>query len=115
MQMQRALGPPRVAIYNRPRFRAVSYQFALLAGLVWLGYAFALNAKANLDAQSITSGFGFLKNTAGFAVNQSLIPYNESDTFGRVFLVGLLNTLLVAGIGIVLATILGFAIGVARL
>jgi len=91
------------------------YQFALLAGLVWLGYAFALNAKANLDAQSITSGFGFLENTAGFAVNQSLIPYNESDTYGRVFLVGLLNTLLVAGIGIVLATIVGFAIGVARL
>ena len=55
MQMQRALAPPRVAIYNRPRFRAVFYQFALLAGLVWLGYAFALNAKANLDAQSITS------------------------------------------------------------
>jgi general L-amino acid transport system permease protein len=115
MQMQRALAPPRVAIYNRPRFRAVSYQFALLAGLVWLGYAFALNAKANLDAQSITSGFGFLENTAGFAVNQSLIPYNESDSYGRVFLVGLLNTLLVAGIGIVLATILGFAIGIARL
>ena len=115
MQMQRALGPPRVAIYNRPRFRAVFYQFALLAGLVWLGYAFALNAKANLDAQGITSGFGFLENTAGFAVNQSLIPYNESDTYGRVFLVGLLNTLLVAGIGIVLATILGFAIGIARL
>src|SRR5215471_2701419 len=115
MQMQRALGPPRVAIYNRPRFRTVFYQFVLLAGLVWLGCAFALNAKANLDAQSITSGFGFLENTAGFAINQSLIPYNESDTYGRLFLVGLLNTLLVAGIGIVLATIVGFAIGVARL
>src|ERR1700749_3974749 len=115
MQMQRALAPPRVAIYNRPRFRAVFYQFALLATLVWLGYEFALNAKANLDAQKITSGFGFLENTAGFAVNQSLIPYNESDTYGRVFVVGLLNTLLVAGIGIVLATILGFAIGIGRL
>src|SRR5262245_1991918 len=115
MQMQRALAPPRVAIYNRPRFRAVFYQFALLAALVWLGYEFVLNAKANLDAQRITSGFGFLENTAGFAVNQSLIPYNESDSYGRVFVVGLLNTLLVAGIGIVLATILGFAIGVGRL
>jgi general L-amino acid transport system permease protein len=115
MQMQRALAPPRVAIYNRPKFRAVFYQSALLAALVWLGYEFALNAKANLDAQKITSGFGFLENTAGFAVNQSLIPYNESDTYGRVFVVGLLNTLLVAGIGIVLATILGFAIGIARL
>src|SRR6185295_3919845 len=57
----------------------------------------------------------FLENTAGFGINVSLIPYNESDSYGRVFLVGLLNTLLVAGIGIVLATILGFFIGIARL
>jgi general L-amino acid transport system permease protein len=83
--------------------------------VLWFGYEFALNAKANLEAQKITSGFGFLENTAGFGVNQSLIPYNESDTYGRVFLVGLLNTLLVAGVGIVLATILGFFIGIARL
>jgi general L-amino acid transport system permease protein len=114
-QIQRALAPPRIAIYNRPKIRAVFYQFVLLAVLVWLGYEFALNAKANLDALKIASGFGFLGNTAGFAINQSLIPYNESDTYGRVFLVGLLNTLLVAGIGIVLATILGFCIGIARL
>jgi general L-amino acid transport system permease protein len=112
---QRALAPPRIAIYNRPKIRAVFYQFVLLAALVWLGYEFALNAKANLDALRIASGFGFLDNTAGFAISQSLIPYNESDTYGRVFLVGLLNTLLVAGIGIVLATILGFCIGIARL
>jgi general L-amino acid transport system permease protein len=114
-QIQDALAPPRIAIYNRPKIRAVFYQFVLLAMVVWLGYEFALNAKANLDALKIASGFGFLDNTAGFAVNQSLIPYNESDTYGRVFLVGLLNTLLVAGIGIVLATILGFFIGIARL
>jgi general L-amino acid transport system permease protein len=114
-QIQRALAPPRIAIYNRPKIRAVFYQLVLLATVVWLGYEFALNAKANLDALKIASGFGFLDNTAGFAVNQSLIPYNESDTYGRVFLVGLLNTLLVAGIGIVLATILGFFIGIARL
>jgi general L-amino acid transport system permease protein len=114
-QIQRALAPPRIAIYNRPKIRAVFYQFVLLATGAWLGYEFALNAKANLDALKIASGFGFLDNTAGFAVNQSLIPYNESDTYGRVFLVGLLNTLLVAGIGIVLATILGFFIGIARL
>lgn len=63
----------------------------------------------------ITSGFGFLDNTAGFGVNQSLIPYSESDTYGRVFFVGLFNTLLVAGLGIVLATVLGFVIGIARL
>ena len=114
-QIQDALAPPRIAIYNRPRIRALFYQLILLAMVLWLGYEFALNAKANLDAQKIASGFGFLDNTAGFAVNQSLIPYDESDSYGRVFFVGLLNTLLVAGIGIVLATILGFFIGIARL
>jgi general L-amino acid transport system permease protein len=114
-QIQDALAPPRIAIYNRPRIRALFYQLILLAMVLWLGYQFALNAKANLDAQKIASGFGFLDNTAGFAINQSLIPYDESDSYGRVFFVGLLNTLLVAGIGIVLATILGFFIGIARL
>jgi general L-amino acid transport system permease protein len=113
IQIQHA--PPRIAIYNRPKIRAVCYQLLLLAAVLWLGFEFALNAKANLDAQKIASGFGFLDNTAGFGINQSLIPYNESDTYGRVFFVGLLNTLLVAAIGIVLATILGFFVGIARL
>jgi general L-amino acid transport system permease protein len=115
VDIQRASAPPRVAIYNRPKVRAFFYQLLLLALALWLGYEFVLNAKANLAAQRITSGFGFLDQTAGFNVNQSLIPYNESDSYGRVFLVGLLNTLLVAGLGIVLATILGFVIGIARL
>ena len=109
------MSPPRVAIYNRPKIRAVFYQLLLLAALLWVGFEFALNAKANLDAQKITSGFGFLDNTAGFGINQSLIAYNEADTYARVFFVGLLNTLLVAAIGIVLATILGFVVGLARL
>jgi len=115
IQTQHALAPPRVAIYNRPRIRAVCYQLLLLAAVLGLCFEFALNAKANLDAQKIASGFGFLDNTAGFGINQSLIAYNESDTYARVFFVGLLNTLLVAAIGIVLATILGFFVGIARL
>jgi general L-amino acid transport system permease protein len=115
IQIERASAPPRVAIYNRPKIRAVFYQLVLLAALLWLGVEIALNAKANLDAQKITSGFGFLHNTAGFGINQSLIAYNESDTYARVFFVGLLNTLLVAAIGIVLATILGFLVGLGRL
>ena len=113
--VQRVLATPRVAVINNPRIRALVYQLGLLAAVLWFGYEFALNAKANLEAHKITSGFGFLDQTAGFGVNQSLIPYSESDTYGRVFLVGLLNTLLVSGIGIVLATILGFFVGLARL
>ncbi len=113
--MQEASAPPRVPWQNNPRYRALFYQFLLLITVAWVGYEFALNARANLAAQGIGSGFGFLSNTAGFGVNQLLIAYNESDSYGRVFLVGLLNTLLVACIGIVLATILGFLIGIGRL
>jgi general L-amino acid transport system permease protein len=111
----RSPAPPPIAPLNNPRFRALVWQLGLLALLLWCGWQFVLNARANMQAQQISGGFGFLANTAGFGVNQSLIPYNESDTYGRVFLVGLLNTLLVAGIGIVLATIVGFLVGIARL
>jgi general L-amino acid transport system permease protein len=115
VENERPATPPRVPVYNNPKARAVFYQLLLLAVVLWFGYEFALNAKANLDAKRVTSGFGFLEQTAGFGVNQSLISYSETDTYGRVFFVGLLNTLLVAGIGIVLATVLGFIVGIARL
>ena len=107
--------PPRVAFYNNPRFRALCYQLILLALVVWFGYEFALNARANLAAQRITSGFDFLDNTAGFSISQSLIRYQEADSYARAFAVGLLNTLLVSALGIVFATLLGFVIGIARL
>jgi general L-amino acid transport system permease protein len=97
------------------RVRGIIYQTVLLLLVLWLGYAFVSNARSNLQGQGIATGIGFLSNTAGFSVNQSLIPYQESDTYGRVFFVGLLNTLLVAGLGVVLATLLGFIVGLARL
>jgi general L-amino acid transport system permease protein len=107
--------PPRIPFYNNPRIRGALYQVLLVAVLLWLGYEFVINTRANLAAQGFSSGFGFLGNTAGFGVSQSLIAYAESDSYGRVFVVGLLNTLLVAGIGIVFATVIGFVIGLARL
>jgi general L-amino acid transport system permease protein len=110
-----ARAPARVAFYNDPRLRGIFYQLVLFLVVLWLGYEFVINARDNLRAARIATGFGFLDNTAGFSINQTLIPYTESDTYGRVFVVGLLNTLLVAVIGIVLATILGFSIGIARL
>ena len=76
VEIERAAAPPRVAFYNNPKVRAVFYQLLLLAVVLWFGYEFALNAKANLDAKRVTSGFGFLDTTAGFAVNLSLIPYS---------------------------------------
>lgn len=73
------------------------------------------NAIETIHRQRIATGFGFLNNTAGFDVIQTLIPYDETSTYGRVLLVGILNTLLVASIGIVFATVLGFLIGVGQL
>lgn len=91
------------------------FQIAFFALLVWVGYEIVANARANLQAQRIASGFGFLSNTAGFGISQTLIPYVESDSYTRVFLVGLLNTLAVSAIGIVFATIIGFLVALGRL
>lgn len=66
-------------------------------------------------AEGGVSGLGFLDQTAGFDIIQHLIPYSEQSTYGRVLVVGLLNTLLVAVLGIFLATILGFLIGIGQL
>jgi len=86
-----------------------------VAALVWICYEIVANARANLQAQRITAGFGFLANTAGFDVSQNLIPYSGSDSYTRVFLVGLLNTLLVSIIGIFFATVIGFLVALGRL
>ena len=90
-------------------------QVVFVAALVWIGYEIVENARSNLAAQKIASGFGFLSNTAGFAVSQALIPYSESDTYLQVFLVGLVNTLVVSLIGIFFATIIGFIVGLGRM
>ena len=115
VNIETAAAPAKVALWNDPRARALFFQ-ALILGLVALGGAYLVhNTLANLERQGIASGFGFLNTTAGFNISMSLIHYSEESTYGRAFLVGLLNTLLVSGIGVVLATILGFIIGVARL
>ena len=99
----------------RPEVRQGIYQAVLVVVLVAVFYMLITNTAANLRKQNIASGFGFIHRTAGFDVSQTLIAYDNSMTYGRVFIVGLLNTLLVAGFGIVLATVLGFIIGIARL
>lgn len=105
----------RRAVGGRAGWKGLLAQVAFVAFVVWLGYEIYANAQANLKAQRIATGFGFLTNPAGFAVSQSLIPYTESDSYLRVFFVGLLNTLLVSIIGIFFATILGFVIGLGRM
>jgi general L-amino acid transport system permease protein len=107
--------PPRVALYRNPRVRGIFFQVILVLAVSWVGYQVAMNARTNLQAQQIATGFGFLDQNAGFDVNFSLLPHRESNTYARIFLIGLLNTLLVSAIGIVFATIIGFVVGIARL
>jgi general L-amino acid transport system permease protein len=108
--------PGKASLFYDPKIRGYVYQFALLAVVGFLIWSAASNAIENLRAQKIASGFGFWNNAAGFDVNQKLIPFSASgSTYGQAFWVGLLNTLLVASIGIVLSTFLGFFVGVARL
>jgi general L-amino acid transport system permease protein len=87
----------------------------LVFGLIAFGNYLLTNTLQNMEQRGITTGFGFLSNEAGFGILQSLIEYDETHTYGRTFIVGLLNTLLVAGLGIFFATFLGFFIGIARL
>jgi general L-amino acid transport system permease protein len=105
----------RRALGGRAGWGGFFLQILFVAALAWIGYEIVANARANLQAQRITAGFGFLNNTAGFDVSQSLIPYSGSDTYTRVFLVGLLNTLLVSVIGIFFATVIGFLVALGRL
>jgi general L-amino acid transport system permease protein len=79
----------------------------LVGGAIW-------NASRSLAQQGVASGFGFLGHTAGFDISQSLIPFSAVSTYGRAFLVGLLNTVEVTVIAIPLATVLGFIIGISR-
>jgi general L-amino acid transport system permease protein len=99
----------------RPEVRQIAWQVALLVALAFAAYWVVNNVAANLRRQNIASGFDFLDRISGFDVAQSLIEYSNVSTYGRAFWVGLLNTLLVAALGIVAATVLGFIIGIARL
>ncbi|MBQ8103574.1 MAG: ABC transporter permease subunit [Afipia sp.] len=105
----------RRALGGQAGWGGVIVQILFVAAVIWIGYEIVENARANLQAQRIASGFGFLSNTAGFAVSQALIPYSETDTYARVFVVGLLNTLLVSIVGIIIATIIGVLVALGRL
>lgn len=108
LKIRRVLG-------GKAGWNGVAVQFAFAAVLGWIAYEIISNARANLENQHIAAGFGFLANNAGFDVNQTLISYTGSDTFLRVFVVGLLNTLVVSVVGIVFATLIGFIVALCRL
>lgn len=108
-------GPPKRRLWNDPRVRALAFQAIALLAVVWLGWTLVDNTLANMQARGIGTGFDFLGLPADFGILFSLIPYDPSMSYFRVFLVGIVNTLVVSAIGIVLATVLGFIIGIARL
>ncbi|GHC27537.1 amino acid ABC transporter permease [Aidingimonas halophila] len=95
--------------------RALLAQCLLLAALAALVVFIIHNTQENLASRGITTGLGFLDDTAGFGIGQTLIDYSSNSTYGRTFIVGLLNTLLVSGLGVLAATIIGFTVGIARL
>jgi len=100
---------------NDERARGLIYQILLLGCIGALACGAIYNAVINMRARGIPTGFGFWNDVAGFDINLHLISYSNLSTYGQAFWVGLLNTLLIAVISIPLATLLGFAIGVARL
>ncbi len=107
--------PVKPPFWNNPQTRAIAFQVIALVATFAFGLYIFENTQANLRRLGIASGFGFLSSSSGFDIIQSLIPYSPTSSYGRVFWVALLNTLLVSALGIVLATLLGFVIGVARL
>lgn len=109
------LDPGRSAIWNDARYRALFFQVLVLVAVIAFFVFIINNTLENLERRGIASGFGFLSSTAGFGIILHLIEYSEESSYGRAFLVGLLNTLLVSSLGIVFATTLGFFIGICRL
>lgn len=112
----RGIAPPsKTQFWNEPQFRAVFYQVLAVVLVLLAGWYLVTNVMDNLARQNVASGFRFLDRPAGFAIGEAMISYTAADTYGRAFIVGILNTFRVAVLGIVLATILGVVMGIARL
>ena len=107
--------PSKPAPWNDPKIRSLVFQALALTAVIYFFYVIFQNTLTNMEKRGIVTGFDFLGNPSGFGILMSLVEYDESHTYGRTFIVGLLNTLLVSFLGIVLATALGFVLGIARL
>ncbi len=104
-----------VPFYNDPKKRSILFQIATLLMVGLLAYYLISNTLANVEKQSIATGFGFLEKEAAFEIGESPLRYSAADTYGRALVVGFLNTLIVSFVGIVLTVILGTLVGIARL
>ncbi len=104
-----------LALLRNEKVRGILYQMLVILGFISVAYFIAINTAHNIEIRGIKSGFGFLHSTAGFDITESPIPFTPQSTHWDVFKVGLLNTLIIAFAGILLSSILGLIIGVARL
>jgi len=104
-----------LALLRNQKIRGILFQLLTVIGLVAFLWYIGSNTVANIEQRGIQTGFGFLNGTAGFGIDQSPISYTEENTHGRVFIVGLLNTIIIAFVGILCATIVGLIIGILRL
>ena len=102
-------------LWYHETYRGYVVQAVLVLAVLWAVLGVVQNVAENLDRQQIASGFGFLDTTSGFVISQRLVEYSETSSYGRALYVGFVNTLAVAIVGVFLATILGFAIGISRL
>ncbi len=105
----------KIPFLRDPEKRALLYQIFTVLGVALLSYYLISNTLANLERQSISTGFGFLHKEAAFEIGESVLDYSAADSYGKALLVGFINTLIVSFIGIVLTVILGTIIGIARL
>jgi general L-amino acid transport system permease protein len=102
--------------WTDPVFRSIVWQIVIVGIVIAIGWYFVRNTNENLAARHIATGFGFLGRVAGIPIGESLLPYNPVvNTYGWALLIGVLNTLQVAVVGVVLATILGTLVGIGRL
>ncbi len=105
----------KIPFFRDPEKLSILYQIITICAVGLISYYLISNTLANLERQSISTGFGFVEKESSFEIGESLIRYSAADSYGRALVVGFLNTLIVSLIGIVLTVILGTFLGVARL
>ena len=102
--------------WSDPRFRNIVWQVIIIGTVAAIVWYLVSNTSKNLTARRIATGFDFMARTAGIPIGEHLIDYDPAvHTYGRAIWIGVLNTLKVAVVGVVLATILGTLVGIARL
>ncbi len=107
--------PGKIPFFRDPTKLAIFYQILTVIGVGLLSYYLVNNTLANLERQSISTGFEFLEKESSFEIGESLVEYSAADSYGKALLVGFFNTLLVSFIGIILTVVLGTFLGIARL